>query len=289
MSKHFKTKRKLRHDILIKYLLIIVLGIIIVRICLSLILCVPVIKYIFIHNKIGEFKEYIVESTINNPLYMLDYYSEEISYIPEDTVAVTYIVNDKPLVYIYNTHQKEAYSDNKTVLDASKYFKEQFAKYNIDTIVEERDITEFMRTNNISYSYSYYASKFYIEDMLSQYNLSLLIDLHRDAADKKAVTLNYEEKSYAKILFVVGGENENYKVNYALAHHINNLITSKYADISRGVIVKTGKNVNGIYNQNLSSDMILLEIGSENSTFEEVKNTIELIVPIIGEYLYEKR
>ena len=34
--------------------------------------------------------------------------------------------------------------------------------------------------------------------------------------------------------------------------------------------------------------MILLELGSNTSSFEEVKNTITLLAPIIGEYLHEK-
>ena len=166
---------------------------------------------------------------------------------------------------------------------------EELNKYNINVIVEKRDITEFMRTNNISYSYSYYASKFYIKDMMEKNNFDLLIDLHRDSVDKKFVTLKMNGKSYAKILFVIGGENKNYKDNYSLVHHINNMIISKYPDISRGIIVKSGKNVNGIYNQDISKNIILLELGSDKSSFDEVKNTIILLSPIIGEYLHEKR
>jgi stage II sporulation protein P len=123
---------------------------------------------------------------------------------------------------------------------------------------------------------------------MSKNKLDLIIDLHRDSVDKKLVTYKIDGKSYAKILFVVGGENKNYKDNYSLSHHLNNMIASKYPDISRGIIIKSGKNVNGVYNQNLSKDMILLELGSNNSSFEEVKNTITLLAPIIGEYLHEK-
>ena len=214
MSKHFKSKKKLRHDILIKYLLIIVLFYVIIRLCLMLVLKSPVLKLTFKHNKLESYKEYIVSSTLNNPQYMLTFYQKQNETI-DAAILATYIVNDKPLVYIYNTHQKEAYNNGKTVLDASYLMKQELNKYNVDTIVEESDITEFMKVNNLSYNYSYYASKFYVKDTLSKNKLDLIIDLHRDAVSKNVSTVQIENKKYAKVLFVIGGENKNYKKNYS--------------------------------------------------------------------------
>ena len=91
------------------------------------------------------------------------------------------------------------------------------------------------------------------------------------------------------IMFVVGMEHAKYKVNYNLATTLNNLIKKKYPTLTRGVILKSGKNVNGIYNQNLSSNIILIELGGNYNTYDEVNNTIGLITKIIGEYLYEKK
>ncbi len=288
MSKRFRSKKKIRHDILIKYLVLFIIGIVIIRICFLLVIKLSLFNYIFESDKIGKFRKYVVDSTINRPLSLLNYSNKDNDINADILIPTNYTVNNKSLIYIYNTHQKEEYLNNKTVLDASLVFKDELKKYNVETIVEKRDITEFMRTNNISYSYSYYASKFYIEDVMSKNKLDLIIDLHRDSVDKKLVTYKIDGKSYAKILFVVGGENKNYKDNYSLSHHLNNMIVSKYPDISRGIIIKSGKNVNGVYNQNLSKDMILLELGSNTSSFEEVKNTITLLAPIIGEYLHEK-
>lgn len=288
MSKHFKSKKKLRHDILIKYLLIIVLCYVIIRLCLMLVLKSPVLKLTFKHNKLESYKEHIVSSTLNNPQYMLTFYQKQNETI-DDAILATYIVNDKPLVYIYNTHQKEAYNNGKTVLDASYLMKQELSKYNIDTLVEESDITEFMKVNNLSYNYSYYASKFYVKDALSKNKLDLIIDLHRDAVSKNVSTVQIENKKYAKVLFVIGGENKNYKKNYSLAQKLNNLIAAKYPTLTRGIVVKTGNNVNGIYNQNLADNIILLEVGGHNNSFDEVNNTIIVIAQIIGDYINEKR
>lgn len=291
MAKRFKSKRKLRHNIIVKYIFLIILCYLIIKLCLFLTFKIPILKFVFKHNKLEEYKNYIVDSTINNPQYMLPYFEENNIKSNSNDIQAFYIKNEikKPTVYIYNTHQKEAYSNGMTVLDAAYVMEEKLKNNNIDVIVEKRDITEFMRTNNISYSYSYYASKFYVQDALEKNNLDLLIDLHRDATNKEASTIQINGVNYAKILFVIGGENENYKENYELTNKINNIINNKYKDLSRGIIIKTGKNVNGIYNQNLSNKIILLELGCNNSTFEEVQNTINLISPLIGEYLYETR
>ena len=44
--------------------------------------------------------------------------------------------------------------------------------------------------------------------------------------------------------------------------------------------------MNGVYNQDFSKNCILIEVGSEENTYEEVTNTIEVIGQML--YLYEK-
>lgn len=49
-----------------------------------------------------------------------------------------------------------------------------------------------------------------------------------------------------------------------------------------------GPGVHGIYNQDLAPNVILLEMGGNENTYEEVINTIDLITPIIKEKIDEK-
>lgn len=284
MAKHFKSKKKLRHSIIVKYIFLTILCYMIIKLCLFLTLKIPIFKFTFDTNKLGEYKKYIINSTLNNPKYLLPYFKEK-------NIETVYVNknNKKPLIYIYNTHQEESYINNKTVWDAAYFMKDEFSKNQVETIVEQGNIAEFMQTNNISYSYSYFASKFFVQSALRENDLDLLIDLHRDATEKDISTIQINGKNYAKILFVVGGENKNYKQNYDLANTISDLVNQKYKNLSRGVIVKTEEKGNGVYNQDLSNKIILLELGCNNSSFDEVENTIKLIVPIIGEYLYESR
>ena len=210
------------------------------------------------------------------------------------------IVQENPRVYIYNSHQLENYSNENleahnitpNVMMASYILKEKLNNLGIPTIAEEADITEFMRLNNWVHKDSYKASRYYIEDAMKTYDsLDFFIDLHRDAIKKSAGTATINGKSYAKILFVVGTDHTNYKENLDLAKELNSLVNEKYPGLSRGVMTHGGKGYNGIYNQDLSPNMILLECGGYENTIDEVLNTMEAFADILNQYLgesYEK-
>ena len=220
-----------------------------------------------------------------------DVYSLNSDYI-EDTNKDNNIEN--PIVYIYNTHQLEEY--NKTnleeynikpnVLMASYILREYLNRNNIKTAVETADITDFLNVNGWNYSKSYNASRFYLDEAIKKYpNLKLIIDLHRDAIEYNASTVTINDKKYAKVLFVVGLDYENYQPNLDLANSLNNLINSKYPGLSRGVLKKSGKNVNGIYNQDLKNNIVLIECGGYQNNIDEVMNTMIALSDIIKIYL----
>ena len=51
---------------------------------------------------------------------------------------------------------------------------------------------------------------------------------------------------------------------------------------------KQGYGVNGVYNQDLNSNVILIEMGGHENNIDEVNNTLDLVALAIGEYLNEK-
>ena len=211
-------------------------------------------------------------------------------------VVVNTEVNE-PVVYIYNSHQLENYSSNKyepynitpNVIMASHILKELLSREGLEAIVEENSIVDYMNLNNYSFGYSYVASRVFLDEKIKTYpSLEFFIDLHRDSALKKYTTTTINNKNYAKVLFVVGLEHANYKENLNTANKINAIIKSKYPTLSRGVITKKGKNVNGKYNQDVSSNAVLIEVGAYENTIDEVYNTLEVLAPIIKECLYGK-
>ena len=199
-----------------------------------------------------------------------------------------------PRVYIYNTHQLEGYdwtdySDyniTPNVQMASYLLKDKLNNYNISTIVETGNISDYLKANNWSYNYSYRASRYFLEETLKKNNnLDLIIDLHRDAISREASTIEYDGKKYAKVLFVVGKDYDSYEKNLELANKLNDIFKSYIPNISRGVIVKGGSNVNGIYNQDLNQNIVLIECGGSENTIDEVINTINVLSNVIKDYL----
>ena len=188
----------------------------------------------------------------------------------------------EPLIYIYNTHDQEEYSSNilfnytPTVKIVSSILKEEFNKENIKTIIEERSIKEVLNNNNWSYSNSYKASRIYLDEIKEKYpSIEYFIDVHRDSLYKSKKTVTINDKDYAKILFIVGLENDNYESNLNFTEQINNKLNEKYPNLSKGILKKSGPGVNGVYNQDISDKSILIEIGGyENNIYEVLNATL---------------
>ena len=197
-------------------------------------------------------------------------------------------VNDnefKPVVYIYNTHETEKYNDY-SVEYAASLLSDYLNNSGIDTYFEEKSVSAFLQTNNLKYYKSYNVSKQYLNAAKEKYNsLNYYFDIHRDSVSKEKSTIVYNDKSYAKIMFIVGKENSNYKENLNNANKLNDIIKSKVPNISRGIMQKEGKDVDGVYNQDFSSNLFLIELGAVYNTKEEVINTLEILKESIIEYI----
>lgn len=197
---------------------------------------------------------------------------------------------NKPIIYIYNSHQLENYSATNleiynitpNVMMASYMLKEKLNDLGIGTIVNESNLAEFIRINNWSHKDSYKASRIFILDAKNKYDtLEYYIDIHRDAINKKESTVKIGGKTYAKTLFVVGLENSNYVKNLELVTTLNAKINELYPGLSRGILKKEGKGVDGVYNQDISPRCILIEIGGYESTFEEVMMSVDAIAKVL--------
>ena len=202
-----------------------------------------------------------------------------------------------PLIYIYNTHQTEEY-ETSTILDysikptvtISNYILEEiFNKNKLYTYVEEANIKEILNKNSWNYSYSYKATRILLEQRKQEYpTLKYFIDIHRDSITKDKTTVIINNKSYAKILFLIGLENPNYQENLLFTEKLNNLINQKYPNLTKGIYKKGGPGVNGVYNQDFSKYLILVEMGGYQNTPIEVLNSslalAECFMEVINEY-----
>lgn len=199
-----------------------------------------------------------------------------------------------PIIYIYNTHQLENYNNRRlsiygitpNVMMASYLLKEKLNRMGYATIVEDTNISDFLNLNGWDYSSSYKASRLLILDKMNRYpSLKYFIDIHRDSVNKDVTYIEINKKKYAKILFVIGLEHDNYKANLKLAESINSLFNKKYPNLSRGILKKEGPQVDGIYNQDISSNSMLIELGGVDNDIEEVLNTIDAISDVLSTYI----
>lgn len=201
-----------------------------------------------------------------------------------------------PIVYIYNTHQGEKYNSTKelnlnySVIDAGNYLNKRLKTYNINSIVETGSIQDVLSTNNWKYASSYRVSRMFLESAKKKNDtLTYFVDLHRDSVKKSISTTEINGKKYAKVMFLLGLENENYKENEKEITKLNDWLNTNYKGISRGIYRKEGKGVNGVYNQDFSSNCILIEVGGEENTFEEVENTIDVIAEMLNFWVGEDK
>lgn len=213
----------------------------------------------------------------SNALLLKNYYNGKVS---EETVD--FQEEFSPLIYIYNSHQSEEYAPSSyvefsitpTVMMASYILEDVFNKNGYYSLVEERSVQNILKNNGWKYNSSYKASRILMENAFSEYkSLKYFIDVHRDSLSREKTYININGKDYAKTIFLIGLENNNYHANLEFVEKINAKMNEKYPGLSKGIYKKGGEGVNGIYNQDFSPYTILIEIGGIDSTTVEVLNS----------------
>nr|WP_239588242.1 stage II sporulation protein P [Gracilibacillus alcaliphilus] len=212
-------------------------------------------------------------------------------------------VTETDVVYLYNTHNREsflphlpetddpngAFHHEVNITRVSEQMAKDLAKHGIGAKVDQTDIGEILNERDWDYSAdSYRASKEVVEAALTENKeLNYVFDIHRDSVGGDITTIDIDDKTYAKIMFVIGGDNPEFEKNYALAKKLHELMDEKYPGLSRGVEKYGGAGRNGVYNQDLSENALTLEFGGVDNSFEELYNTSEVFAEIFSEYYWD--
>lgn len=199
--------------------------------------------------------------------------------------------NDKPQILIYHTHSQEAFSDSTpgnrdtTIVGAgdllATILKEEYG-YNVIHHTGEYDVP--------SRDYAYSKSLPALEQILVENpSIEVIIDLHRDGvAETTHLITDINGKSTAKVMFFNGlsrtkknGEisylqNENLQENLAFSFQMQMAANEYYPGLTR-------KNyLNGYrYNMHLRGKSLLIELGAQTNTVEEIKNAIGPLAHIL--------
>ena len=243
----------------------------------------------FIDNDIFNIKPVsLIENSLNIKLNDT-HHIEQIEYIELKNKNMS-----NPLVYIYNTHDSETYKAKNmndynimpSVMLASNILQEYLEDFGINSIVEVRKPSSILKQRNLAYNNSYIVSREQMIDVMNNYKtIKYFIDIHRDSSNYSKTMIEYNNKKYARVEFIVGLEHDNYMANLELAEHLNELLEMKIKGISRGIYKKEGPGVNGIYNQDLNKNAILVEVGGVDNDIEEVNNTMKVLSETIFNYI----
>ena len=228
-----------------------------------------------------------------NKMVSTDYLDYKVSDVVKiiDTTEEEVKVN-KPIIYIYNTHDTEKYSigsitDYSITPDvkiASLILKDYLNDFGIESYVQTKSIKKYLNKYNLNYGGCYRASRSYMEEASKKNDFKIYIDLHRDSSKHKYTLYKKDGKKYARVLFVLATDYKTYKQNEKFVNNLNNRINKKYKGLSRGIM----KREDQVFNQDISPRAILLELGGVDNTLEEINNTLYVFARILADYINEE-
>ncbi|WP_017755847.1 stage II sporulation protein P [Calidifontibacillus oryziterrae] len=208
----------------------------------------------------------------------------------------------RKVVYIYATHSRESYlphlppgtKDNEAyhhevnVTKVAEKLGQELENRGIGVQVELTDFTNKLQEKGIDYHSSYDVSRPAMKDAIANNrDLTYFLDLHRDSQPREFTTVKINGENYARTMFVIGGEHAKYEQNLKLATEFHTLLDEKYPGLSRGVTKKQGIGTNGKFNQDLSENAILIEMGGIENSLDEVYRSVEAIAEVFSEYYWQ--
>lgn len=203
--------------------------------------------------------------------------------------------NDEPQVLILHTHATETFLDSDrdyyTDKDVSRTTDQSKNMVAVGKIVADKLNTAGIKTihdttlhDYPSYNESYTRAAKTITGYLKKHpSIKIVIDLHRDAIspssnEKVKVTAEIDGKKAAQIMLVMGSQSgntknfPNWQENLKLAVKLQQTVEVMYPSLARSISLMP-KN----YNESLTTGSMLIEMGTDANSLEEVKYSAELL------------
>lgn len=212
----------------------------------------------------------------------------------------------KKVVYIYHSHSWESFlpllnqvsspndatSSNNAVnvVEVGSMLADHLETKGIgaehSTINAAENLQKIGWTSLNAYQYS---RGLVTEAMAGEPDLKFMIDIHRDSLRKDLTTISIHNQSYARLAFIVGEANPNFKQNLELAKELHAAVEKKYPGLSRGVFSKDKSTGNGVYNQDLSPRALLIEVGGVDNNLDDLRNSMEAFANVFSEFYWKTK
>lgn len=218
--------------------------------------------------------------------------------ISKDSMHSTF---GRDVIYIYHTHNREsflpylknankpqeAYHSFVNMTLVGEMLGEALERQGVGTKVDSTDIVGELSLRGLDYSSSYLLSGELVKTASDENkDLEIFLDLHRDSLRRDFTTIELNGENYAQLLFVVGTGHEDFAKNLSFAHTVHNLLSKQHPGLSKGILEKDKTQGNGVYNQDLSPNSIIVEIGGVDNTVEEIHRTVEALADVLSEYYW---
>ncbi len=208
----------------------------------------------------------------------------------------------KKTVFIYHTHNRESWltvsqpnpvttaveDPKKNITLVGRRLAQALNEKGVGAQVNTDDFYQKLLEEGKTYALSYAESLKAIQAATQRNrDLRYFFDLHRDSKPRKVTTTEIGGKTYARVLFIIGMRNKNHDKNAQFATELHQLLEKKYPGLSRGVVAKSENEGNGEYNQSVSPNSLLIEIGGIGNTIEECYNTADAIADVFADYYWQ--
>ncbi|QDI89759.1 stage II sporulation protein P [Salicibibacter halophilus] len=209
------------------------------------------------------------------------------------------IDSGNPLIHISHAHNREAFHSEiegdedlhpeENIVKVGEYFADAFREHDLPVEVSDDDVTGMLDEEGLDYSQSYEMNREIVEEAKEEHEeLEFFFDLHRDSVGREHTAVTINEEVYARTFFVIGEDHPDYEQNLEMATEIHNRLEERWPGLSRGVITRGGAGVNGVYNQDLSPNSMLIEFGGVDNTYEEVYRSADALAEVLQEYIHEE-
>ncbi len=229
----------------------------------------------------GSSSNYIISGNVS--LYDHTDYAPDLAALLDNAPKLTR--GEGPQILIYHSHATEAYTmDGADMYDESGDHRTLDLNYNMIRVGEEmKQVFEAAGFEVIhdktlydypNYNDSYARSSQGVAQWLEQYpSLTLILDVHRDALVATDGTI-YKTVAgtvdgCAQVMMVMGTDESglahpNWRVNLSLALEIQKALADKWATLARPIVLRPTR-----FNQQLSTGMLLVEVGTHGNTLQE--------------------
>jgi stage II sporulation protein P len=212
---------------------------------------------------------------------------------PIEQVEIKKVPKGATLVAVYSTHTGETFelTDGVARYNGKRGGITQVSKAIANRLQDKYGIKVFYtdKIHDRRYNRSYATSRQTVKDVLAKNpSVLLLLDVHRDAGlgntkrAKDLTTTTVNGQNVAKIMFMIGTHHPNWGKNYAFMQRIIRKTKEMYPQLLRGEGFREKR---GPYNQHLSPQAILVEVGGTKNSTEEAVRAGELLANVINEVL----